>query len=100
MSANIGGEQVWNFPMIHAQIATLRGHAATIQAGNEQAQGALGKGMAVWSGEASTQWSIEQGRLNHRAQEFQLAVTDYLNAVENATFGQEHQEAVNQASFL
>ncbi|EUA24916.1 putative 6 kDa early secretory antigenic target EsaT6 [Mycobacterium xenopi 4042] len=43
MSANIGGEQVWNFPMIHAQIATLRGHAATIQAGNEQAQGALGK---------------------------------------------------------
>ncbi|EUA09639.1 hypothetical protein I553_3723 [Mycobacterium xenopi 4042] len=33
-------------------------------------------------------------------QEFQLAVTDYLNAVENATFGQEHQEAVNQASFL
>lgn len=94
-----GGEQVWNFPMIHAAVATLRGHAATIQAGNEQAHAALGKGAAVWGGDASTQWSIEQGRLNNRADEFKLAVSDYLNAVENATFQQEHQEATNQASF-
>lgn len=93
------GQQVWDFPVIHAAIGTLRTHAGTVQAGNEQAEAALGKGIAAWQGDASDMWATEQQRLNSRGEEFKIAVDQYLAAVEEATFGQEHQEAINMASF-
>ncbi|CAN3131954.1 hypothetical protein ACNUDN_29040 [Mycobacterium sp. smrl_JER01] len=92
-------QQVWNFATIHATIGTLRGNASTIQAGNEQAEAALGKGVAAWQGEASEMWAMEQQKLNSRGEEFKIAVDQYLAAVEEATHGQENIEKVNMASF-
>ncbi len=92
-------QQVWNFATIHATVGSLRGNAATIQAGNEQAEAALGKGVAAWQGDASEMWAMEQQKLNARGNEFKLAVDDYLRSVEEATFNQENIERVNAASF-
>lgn len=92
-------EQVWNFPAIDAAVGTLRGHAATINGQHEELSGLLSQGAATWSGEASTQWTVEQGRLNSRYADFFTAVTDYINAVESAKESQQQQEATNQASF-
>lgn len=92
-------EQVWNFPAIHGAIATLRSHAATINGQHESLDGLMGAGRGLWTGGASDQWGIEQGNLNARYGTFFAAVTDYIAAVEEATFGQQQQEAINQASF-
>ncbi len=92
-------EQVWNFPGIHAAIATLRGHGAALQGQVETLIGLLGQGQAAWSGSASDQWSVEQTRLNNHLGEFQVAFMDYVSAVEQATMDQEHTEAAAQASF-
>lgn len=92
-------QQVWNFPIIHATVGSLRGTAATIQAGNEQAEATLGKGVAAWQGSASEMWAMEQQKLNTRGNEFKLAVDDYLRSVEEATFNQENIERVNASSF-
>jgi 6 kDa early secretory antigenic target len=92
-------EQVWNFPMIHATLDSLELQATQIQAGNEQCSAELGRGHAAWEGAASEQWGIEQTRFNGRAQEFRSAVSDYINAVRNATHGQEGTEQQALASF-
>ena len=92
-------EQVWNFAAIHGAIGTLRGHAATMNGQHEELSGLLSQGAATWTGEASTQWTVEQTRLNSRYADFFTAVNDYINAVESATEGQQQQEATNQASF-
>jgi uncharacterized protein YukE len=92
-------EQVWNFAAIHGAVATLRGQAGTMAGQHEQLDGQLSQGAALWSGEASAQWTVEQTRLNARYGEFFAAVNDYINAVESATEGQQQQEAINQASF-
>lgn len=92
-------QQVWDFATIHATVATLRTHAGAVQAGNEQAEAALGKGIAAWTGDSSDMWALEQQRLNSRGEEFKIAVDQYLAAVEEATFRQEQQEAINTASF-
>jgi uncharacterized protein YukE len=92
-------EQVWEFGTIHAAIGALRGHSATIQAGNEQAEAALGKGVAAWSGEASQMWSNEQHTLNQQSHDFRNAVEQYLTTVEDATNHAAHTEMINAASF-
>ena len=92
-------EQVWNFPVIHATLDTLEVQATHIQAGNEHCTSELGRGQAAWEGKASDQWAVEQTRFNGRAQEFKNAVSDYINAVRQATHGQEHTEQQNLASF-
>ena len=94
-----GGEQVWDFPTIHAVISTLRGHGGVLAAQNDQLSGLLGQGAAIWHGGASDMWRTEQGRLNNRATDFQTAYMQYLGAVEDATFAQEHTEAQNMAMF-
>jgi early secretory antigenic target protein ESAT-6 len=92
-------EQIWNFPVIHATLDGLEGQANIIQAGNEECSTALGQGQAVWEGEASQQWGTEQTRFNGRAQDFKHAVSDYINAVRQATQGQQNTEQLNQARF-
>lgn len=91
--------QVWDFGTIHAAIGVLRGHSATIQAGNEQAEAALGKGVAAWEGEASQMWASEQRNLNQHANDFRNAVDQYLAAVEDAAIHSQHTESINAASF-
>lgn len=92
-------EQVWNFAAIDGAIATLRGQAATMSAQHQELDALLNQGRALWSGEASEQWSVEQTRLNTRYGDFFAAFNDYINAVESAKEGQQQQEAINQASF-
>lgn len=92
-------EQVWNFPVIYAGCETLRSHGATLQALNEQTEAALGKAQAAWQGEASEMYANEQRTLNHAHANFQMAFTDYINAVEHSTQNQEQQEMVNASSF-
>jgi 6 kDa early secretory antigenic target len=92
-------EQVWNFPMIYGTLDTLELQATHIQAGNEACSTALGQGQAVWEGAASEQWGVEQAKFNHRASDFKNAVSDYINAVRQATHGQELTEKTNQARF-
>jgi early secretory antigenic target protein ESAT-6 len=92
-------QQVWNFAAIDGGIATLRGHAATINGQCEDLSGACSRGIALWEGEAGTQWAVAQQRLNARAQEFQVAMTDFINASEEAKLQMVQQEAINQSSF-
>lgn len=92
-------EQVWHFPVIYAACETLRGHGGTLQGLNEQTEAVLGKAVAAWQGEASEMYANEQRNLNHAHANFQMAFTDYINAVEQSTQNQEHQEAVNASSF-
>jgi uncharacterized protein YukE len=92
-------EQTWVFAAIHTAVATLRSHAATINGQHETLDGQMATGRALWSGDASDQWGIEQGNLNARYGTFFAAVTDYIAAVEEATFQMEAQEKANQASF-
>ena len=92
-------QQVWDFGAIDAAVGVLRGHSATIQAGNENAEAALGKGVAAWEGEASQMWASEQRTLNSHAQDFRNAVDQYLSAVEDATHHTAHTEMINAASF-
>lgn len=92
-------QQTWNFPIIYAGCETLRGHTGTLQALNEQTEAVLGKAVAAWQGEASEMYANEQRNLNHAHANFQMAASDYINAVEHATQNQEQQEAVNASSF-
>jgi len=92
-------EQVWLFPAIHGAIATLRGHAAAIHGQTEELSGAVGTGISLWEGQGGEQWAIEQQRLNARATEFQAAMTDFINASEEAVLQMEQQEAHTQAMF-
>jgi uncharacterized protein YukE len=92
-------EQTWVFAAIHGAIATLRSHAATVNGQHEQLDQLAGAGRALWSGDASDQWGIEQGNLNARYGTFFAAFTDYIGAVEEATLQMEAQEKANQASF-
>lgn len=92
-------EQVWNFPVIYATLDTLEGQATHIQADNDACSAALGHGRAVWEGAASEQWDVEQTRFNGRASDFKNAVSDYINAVRQATQGQELTEKTNHARF-
>jgi len=92
-------EQVWNFPAIHAAIGVLRGHAATIQGQTDNLSGLLGQGINLWEGQASAQWAVEQQRLNARAAEYQVAMTDFINAAEEATLQMQQQEAATQGMF-
>lgn len=92
-------EQLWNFSGIHAQVAAARVHATAWHAQNEVTEGAMGKGIAAWQGDASDMWATEQRTLNQQSNDFQTAVNDYLNAVEEATHRTEQQEATNAASF-
>jgi 6 kDa early secretory antigenic target len=92
-------EQVWNFPVIYTTLDSLEMQANTIQAGNEQCSAELGHGQAVWEGDASQQWGIEQTRFNNRASDFRTAVSDYINAVRQATQGQRITKKNNHASF-
>ncbi len=92
-------EQVWMFPAIHGAIATLRGHAATINGQVEELSGAVGQGVALWEGQGSEQWAIEQQRLNARAQEYHMAMSDFINTSEEAVLQMEQQEATTQGMF-
>jgi early secretory antigenic target protein ESAT-6 len=92
-------EQVWNFAAIDGGIASLRGHAATIKGQCDDLDGACGRGVALWEGTAGAEWAIAQQRLNARAQEYQLAMTDFINASEEAKLQMMQQESINQSSF-
>ncbi|UQX13426.1 WXG100 family type VII secretion target [Candidatus Mycobacterium methanotrophicum] len=92
-------QQIWDFGSIHAAVGVLRGHSSAIQAQNEELEGHLSQGIAVWQGEASDMWSTEQRTLNNHGVEFQQAVDSYLAAVEESTFNTANQEQINAGSF-
>jgi WXG100 family type VII secretion target len=92
-------DQTWLFAAIHGAIGTLRTHAGTVNGQHQQLDQLATAGRALWTGDASEQWGIEQGNLNARYGTFFAALTDYIGAVEEATLQMEAQEKLNQSSF-
>jgi len=92
-------EQVWDFAAIHGAITDLRTLEGKVKLQEDDLTAMTGEGRALWTGDASEQWGIEQGNLNARYNTFFVALNDYIGSVEEATLQMQACNARAAASF-
>ena len=99
MAGTSGGQQVWNFPAIHAAASGMESQAAQIAGLHGEGKTVLARLAELWGGMANEAYINLQTRWDTRAEETNNALMSLAKAIHMAADDQETTEKFVHATF-
>ncbi|QFS94597.1 6 kDa early secretory antigenic target (plasmid) [Mycobacterium sp. THAF192] len=99
MAGSSGGEQVWNFPAIHAAASGMESQAGIISGLHAEGKSTLARLSELWGGSASGAYVSLQQRWDTRAEETNTALLSLARSIHQAADDSERNEQVTLNQF-
>lgn len=99
MPGSSGGEQVWNFPAIHAAASGMESQAGIISSLHAEGKSTLGQLSELWGGAASGAYVNLQQRWDTRAEETNTSLLSLARSIHQAADDSERNEHVTMNQF-
>lgn len=99
MPGSSGGEQVWNFPAIHAAASGMEAQAGIISGLHAEGKNTLAQLAELWGGSASGSYVSLQQRWDTRAEDTNTSLLSLARSIHTAADDAERNEQVTMNTF-